>query len=136
MLEAAEFVDWLLQENFVFMGLQIGDQRSGILREGLEHLWAPTVLDWSPTVSGTPVVVEKAMSNRPFIVLAWLTNCILAVPNRDGQGITPIHIIGLFTYRAVTQTSRHVPVLRRVLAGILRAEVLKRIFSIQRLQCL
>ena len=122
MLEAAEFVDWLLQENFVFMGLQIGDQRSGILREGLEHLWAPTILDWSPKVSGTPVVVRKGNIESPIHRVGLVDELYLAVPNRDGQGITPIHIIGLFTYRAVTQTSRHVPMLRRVLAAILKAE--------------
>ena len=122
MLEAAEFVDWLLQENFVFMGLQIGDQRSGILAEGLEHLWPPTVLEWSPTVTGTPVAVRKGKVESPIHRVGLIDELYLAVPNRDGQGITPIRVVGLFTYRAVTQTSRHVPVLRRVLASILKAE--------------
>ena len=122
MLESAEFVDWLLQENFVFMGFQIGEQRSGILREELEHLWAPTVLDWSPTVNGTPVVVRKGNVESPIHRVGLIDEIYLAVPNRDGQGFIPIHIIGLFTYRAVTQTSRHVPVLRSVLAEILKKE--------------
>ena len=122
MLEASEFVDWLLQENFVFMGLQIGEQRSGILREGLEHLWSPTILDWNPDVTGTPVVVRKGNVESPIHRVGLVDELYLAVPNRDGQGFTAIHIIGLFTYRAVTQTSRHVPVLRRVLADILRTE--------------
>ena len=108
--------------DFVFMGFQIGDQRSGILRQDLEHLWAPTVLDWNPTVNGIPVAVRKGKVESPIHRLGLVDEVYLAVPNRDGQGITPIHIIGLFTYRAVTQTSRHVPVLRRILAEILKAE--------------
>ena len=106
MLEASEFVDWLLQENFVFMGLQMGEQRSGILRTGLDELWPATILDWNPEVSGTPVVVRKGKIESPIHRVGLIDEIYLAVPTRDGQGVTPIRIVGLFTYRAVTQTSR------------------------------
>ena len=122
MLEASEFVDWLLQENFVFMGLQMGEQRSGILRTGLDGLWPATILDWNPEVNGTPVVVRKGKIESPIHRVGLIDEIYLAVPTRDGQGVTPIRIVGLFTYRAVTQTSRHVPVLRRVLANILKTD--------------
>ncbi len=122
MLEASEFVTWLLQENFVFMGLQMGEQRSGILREGLDVLWSPSILDWNPEVAGNPVVVQKGSVESPVHRSGLVDEIFLAVPARDGQTVTPIRIVGLFTYRAVTQTSRHVPVLRRVLAEILRTD--------------
>ena len=122
MLEASEFVDWLLQENFVFMGLQMGEQRSGILREGFDGLWPTSILNWSPEVTGIPVVVQKGKTESPIHRVGLIDEIYLAVPTRDGQGVTPIRIVGLFTYRAVTQTSRHVPVLRRVLTQILKKD--------------
>ena len=121
-LEAADFIDWLLQENFVFMGLHTEDSQLGILRPDCSNLWKPTLASWEPELIGVPVVVQKGRVESPVHRVGLVDEIFLGVPSRDGKGVFPVRIVGLFTHRAVTQTSRHVPVLRRVLANILKQD--------------
>ena len=118
-LEAADFVTWMLQENFVFMGLYTPDDQMGVLSADASELWTPSIVDWTPEGHDMAVVVRKGNVESPVHRMGLVDEIFLAVPTRDGKSIFPVRIVGLFTYRAVTQTSRHVPVLRRVLSNLL-----------------
>jgi glutamate dehydrogenase len=116
MRETSAFLKWLMSENFVFMGLEAADVALGIQTlEGSNHhhgtgIWPP------PHFPGTVFVRKSHLESR--VHRAGRIDEIL-VKVVDGADEHSLFIRGMFTYRAVTQPSRHVPILRGVLAGIL-----------------
>ncbi len=119
--ETAEFLRWLLADNFVFMGLVCGDQRLGFASESVSDVWNQSaLLRW--TESDRLVDVRKGVLESPVHRAGRVDEIRVAVPSANGAGVKPILIQGMFTYRAITQPSRHVPLLRRTLAGILRGQ--------------
>lgn len=122
LLETAEFVTWLLHENFVFMGLDTPEKRFGLLREPCKGSWKQDILEWTPKNEGSPVIVQKGNQESPIHRFGLVDEIYLEVPGRLASDKEVIRIQGLFTYRAVTQTSRHVPVLRQKLARLIRAD--------------
>ena len=122
LLETAEFVTWLLQENFVFMGLNTSENRFGLLREPYQTIWKQDILEWKPQYGENPVIVQKGNQESPIHRFGLVDEIYLEIPGRLASDKEVIRIQGLFTYRAVTQTSRHVPVLRQKLARLIRID--------------
>lgn len=116
-IEAAEFLRWLLSDNFVFMGVTS-------LKEGGEEGEA---LGFD-SVSGSSLWGAAALQARaPLLVVR--KSSVESPVHRAGRidqiqinlASGPVVVRGLFTHRALTQPCRHLPVLRRVLAQVLAA---------------
>ncbi len=111
--EVASFLRWLLADNFVFMGLVHGGTRLGMANSA--HTDVCDLDAWNP--SSTNVSIRKASTESMVHRSGRLDDICINL----GDG-TPLKIQGLFTHRAVTQPSRHVPLLRRTLAQILSVQ--------------
>src|SRR5690606_3697770 len=112
--ETAAFLKWLLRENFVFMGIE-NDEPLGIQKLRGTYYGTPEG-EWpSPHQPGT-VRVRKSHVESPVHRAGRIDELLVSLGDDDSKGL---FIRGMFTYRAVTQPSRNVPILRRVLAGIL-----------------
>jgi glutamate dehydrogenase len=111
--EIAGFLRWLLADNFVFMGLIHGKRRLGTAGESvcdlndLHDLEAWTCGKRQVAVRKGPTESKVHRAGRMDEICVRLT---------DGS---ELKLQGLFTYRAVTQPSRHVPLLRKTLAKML-----------------
>ena len=114
--EIASFLRWLLADNFVFMGLIHGNTRLGQTEKSVSKLVDVSDLDaW--TISDTTVSIRKASTDSLVHRAGRLDDICIRL--NDGS---ELKIQGLFTYRAVTQPSRHVPLLRLSLTQILAAQ--------------
>jgi glutamate dehydrogenase len=123
--ESADFLNWLLSDNFVFMGTRWSGDCLGVENAEHNHLWPA----WTGTNSvesswgdSLPIRISKGTIESPVHRSGRIDEILLKVPDETGEARSELLIRGLFTYRAVTQPSRHVPVLRRLLAEILRHE--------------
>ncbi|MEZ4239086.1 MAG: NAD-glutamate dehydrogenase [Myxococcota bacterium] len=114
--ETAAFLKWLLSEHFVFMGVDDGGTELGIQAiHGPYH--ATSEGTWpQPHYPGT-VKVRKSQSESPVHRAGRIDEILVEV--HDGNDEHRLFVRGMFTYRAVTQPSRNVPILRGVLAQIL-----------------
>ena len=119
--EGAEFLRWLLADNFVFMGMVDGDVRLGIERGGLEP-WRPESDPGPLEFNGVPVLVRKGETEAPIHRAGRVDEIRILVPDEGGTSTRVVLLLGMFTFRAVTQASRSVPILRGVLAKILRED--------------
>ena len=111
-IEAAEFLRWLLSENFVFIGLtRFGADVKSLGADRVEPslLWPAIDAD---LVDGI-VAVRKASTEAPIHRNGRIDVIRVSLP--AGQTV----IRGMFTHRALTQPCRHLPILRRVLASVL-----------------
>jgi NAD-specific glutamate dehydrogenase len=111
--ETGAFLKWLLRENFVFMGADVNGESLGIQRIQGPYHGTPTG-DWPPPHAPLTVQVRKSRSESP-VHRAGRIDEILVSLDADRR----LFLRGMFTYRAVTQPSRNVPILRGVLANIL-----------------
>jgi len=112
--ETAQFLKWLLAENFVFMGVDAGEPL-GIQRVESSYQGHTDGAWPTPHDPGT-VCVRKSSVESP-VHRAGRIDEILITPDNDR--FQTLFVRGMFTYRAVTQPCRNVPILRRVLGGIL-----------------
>ncbi|MCB9741085.1 MAG: NAD-glutamate dehydrogenase [Alphaproteobacteria bacterium] len=122
--ETGEFLNWLLADNFVFMGATAGEDRYGFERielRGEMVLSDPGSWDESPWPE-LPVHVRKGVVESPVHRSGRVDEILVQVPDESGRHSYDVRLRGMFTYRAVTQTSRSVPILRQVLASILQQE--------------
>lgn len=113
--ETAAFLKWLLRENFVFMGLS-ADEAFGVQRLSGRYCTQPDGA-WPERHESGFVQVRKSAMESPIHRSGRIDEILVRVD--DDEFLDELYICGLFTYRAVTQPSRHVPILRRVLATIL-----------------
>ena len=121
--ETAEFLRWLLADNFVFMGAISGDRRLGMCRVDVADVWQGASLETWPTNGTNPGVrVRKGSTESPVHRAGRVDEIRIEVPDLGTGPAQVILLQGLFTYRAVTQPSRHVPVLRRVLRSLLATQ--------------
>ncbi len=107
--ETAELLRWLDRENFVYMGA-CADRPLGLLRLAE----APSDGSWPAAHSGTFVRVRKSWEESRVHRAGRLDELLVELP--DGH---QLFLRGMFTHRAITATSRNVPVLRRVLVDML-----------------
>jgi glutamate dehydrogenase len=119
--EAAAFLRWLLTDNFVFMSVRREGLSLGLEKASLADVWQaepePDDLDWS-----FPIHVRKGSVESPVHRAGRVDEIRVRVPGPIDGHPTVVLMRGMFTFRAVTQPSRSVPVLRRVLESILHAE--------------
>jgi glutamate dehydrogenase len=110
--ETAEFLKWLLRENFVFMGIDLPDEPLGI--QTVPGRYHGTIEgEWADAHAPGTVRVRKSSTESPVHRSGRIDEIAITVDDHT------LFIRGMFTYRAVTTPSRHVPILRRVLANIL-----------------
>ena len=125
--EANEFLRWLLSDNFVFMGLADGHVRLGFERDSLRDVWQAAVHDASEMGhfggAGFPVVVRKGIIESPVHRAGRVDEIRVLVPHEDGAASHVMLLRGMFTFRAVTQPSRSVPMLRNMLADVLEDDI-------------
>ena len=113
--ETSAFLKWLLRENFVFMGIESGTEL------GIQSLKGPFYGnidgDWPTAHSPGTVQVRKSRTESPVHRSGRIDEILVSIP--EGESVRTLFIRGMFTYRAVTQPSRNVPILRTVLGTIL-----------------
>jgi glutamate dehydrogenase len=119
--ETAAFLQWLLHENFVFMGIEsaVGGTTDDTL--GIQtvpgNYYNDASGDWPAPHMASTVNVRKGVCESPVHRAGRIDEILIRMPGQwDDQ---TLFIRGMFTYRAVTQPSRNVPILRRILAAIL-----------------
>jgi glutamate dehydrogenase len=110
--EIAAFLRWLVADNFVFMAAEGDGSSLGFARLG----------EWSHEDDGGEpgVDVRKSALESPVHRAGRLDEIRVRVPDDDGETAAVFSLLGMFTRRGVTQPSRHVPLLRRSLAWILK----------------
>jgi glutamate dehydrogenase len=119
--ETAAFLNWLLSDNFVFMGLVSSKGRFGFERKALSGIMPDsTHKSWSKGAwSGLPIRVRKSEQESPVHRSGRIDEVMIRLTGKSGETEEEVFIRGMFTFRAVSQPSRHVPVLRKVLSSIL-----------------
>jgi len=139
--EAVQFLDWLKDENFIFLGMReyhfLGGRARGRLEAvpdtGLGLLRDPELLvlrRGRALVSMTPEIRDFLLQPVPLIITK--ANVRSRVHRRvhmdyvgvktfsdKGQLSGELRIVGLFTSEAYTRMARSIPVLRRKVANIL-----------------
>ncbi len=118
--ECADFLRWLLTDNFVFMSAQRPGLALGLEKGSLADVWTPETepdLDWA-----FPIHVRKGAVESPVHRAGRVDEIRVRVPDGVDGAPTVLLLRGMFTFRAVTQPSRSVPVLRRVLEQVLGQE--------------
>lgn len=118
--ETCDFLKWLTRENFVFMGAEVLGDPLGIQKVDGPYAGGPDG-NWPGVHMPGMVCVRKSSSESPMHRAGRLDEVLIKLD--DGQGrCDTLFIRGLFTYRAVTQPSRNVPILRQVLRDVLSAQ--------------
>ena len=122
--EAAEFLRWLLTDNFVFMGALDGDMLSGFEAQDMAGTWNTSSLpqDSECEWGDLPIQVVKGLRESPVHRAGRVDEIRVRVPDESGDASHIMVLRGMFTFRAVTQPSRSVPILRRMLAKMLANE--------------
>jgi glutamate dehydrogenase len=115
--ESVEFLRWLLSDNFVFMGATTEGRKLGMARSGS---WSVSELEGGTWSSGL-VSVRKGAQESPVHRPGRVDELKITLPSISGEPRV-ILLQGLFTYRALTQQKRHIPLLRRMVASILRGQ--------------
>ena len=137
--EAVEFLQWLLDDNFLFLGLRLDtyDEASGVLAEepgsvlgvlrhrpsevmtaGGERLEVPAA---ARAMLKEPQALIVIKSNQQSRVHRRATMDVVGVKRYDAAGrLTGIfRIVGLFTSTAYTRSTRNIPYLRRKTAAVI-----------------
>ncbi len=140
--EALEFLQWLLDNNFTFMGVRIFDfsgtvgksSFKPVPRDGLGMLRNPDMLvlrRGRHMVSYTPELIEFMGQTAPIIITkanmratvhrrAYLDYIGVKRYDDDGRLIGELRIVGLFTSTAYTRSPRFIPMLRRKLKQVMK----------------
>jgi len=120
--EAAGFIEWLLADNFVFMGLISSQGKFGFEASSFEEYWgAEPKSVWPDAAWGDfPIRVRKSHKASPVHRNGQIDEIRIMVPGPNGD--SEFLIRGMFTYRAITQPTRHVPILRSLLSTILEED--------------
>ncbi len=138
--EAIAFLEWLVDENFTFLGLREYDYVGGKLRgrlsrsskPGLGILSDPDVRvlrRGTELVTMTPEIRRFLMRPAPLIIAkanvkskihrrTYLDYVGVKLYGRDGRLAGELRLVGLFTSTAYTRSTRAIPILRRKVDSI------------------
>jgi glutamate dehydrogenase len=116
--ETSAFLQWLLADNFVFLGLAANGAPLGIQGLAGSPLLGDPAGDWAAPHLGGAVKLRKSKLESPVHRSGRIDEILV-----DVAGVGTLFLRGLFTYRAITQPSRHVPILRQMLGVILSENV-------------
>ena len=136
--EAIQFLEWLLADNFTFLGLREyvvkGDGLEPLQQSALGVLRSPDMrvfrrgkelLEYTPEIMAflkepKPLIVGKANVRSLVHRRTYLDYVGVKRFDASGQLISEIRIVGLFTSTAYTRPARSIPYLRRKLAAVER----------------
>ncbi|TCT03953.1 NAD-glutamate dehydrogenase [Aquabacter spiritensis] len=123
--EAADFISWLVGNNFIFLGVRryrrAGDglleaeTGLGVLRDPAVREFAESTLaaDGAPAVPGDkPLLIAKSSLWSRVHRRAYMDFVGLTLHDADGAPAGELRIIGLFTSTAYTHSVREIPYLR------------------------
>ena len=83
--ESFDFLNWLLQDNFVFMGLKFDNNQYGFLRDEHQSLWDSTLINsWNPPNGLFPVAARKGGLESPVHRRGQIDEIQLQVPSDRG----------------------------------------------------
>jgi glutamate dehydrogenase len=138
--EAVAFLEWLIDNNFTFLGTRNYQFTAGeeelqpVFESGLGILRArdtPLVQRWNQPLVITPEM--RALLKAPTLLIVTKGAVRSRVHrrvhmdyvgvkrfDRDGKLIGELRLIGLFTSTAYTRSTRSIPYLRRKVAAVLR----------------
>ena len=140
--ETVAFLEWLLQDNFIFLGYREyrirDDAISVVPGSGLGILADESALDVRQAGAGStslpPGVRERALDGRPADRLqdqpalaactgacGWTTSACARI-SPDGEIVGEARMLGLFTTKAYAEPASQTPLLHRKLRQILRRE--------------
>ena len=135
--EAIQFLDWLVANNFTFLGIRnyrftAGEERiEPVLESGLGVLGPRAVPEprWDQPLVVTPQI--RALLDEPTLLIVTKSAVRSRVHRRvymdyvgvkrfdaDGKLIGEFRIVGLFTSTAYTRSTRSIPYLRRKVAAV------------------
>jgi glutamate dehydrogenase len=138
--EATQFLDWLVANNFTFLGVREyaltadGQDNQPIFESGLGILRNPDVRvlrRGSELVSVTPEIMEFLKEPKQLIITKANVRSRVHLRvhmdyigvkrfDNDGQLIGEFRIVGLFTSTAYTRSTRSIPYLRRKVDSLMR----------------
>ncbi len=122
--EAAEFIEWLAGNNFIFLGVRryglsgdgalVPELGLGILRdpavkevgEGRDTASLPQIGE------GAPLLITKSALWSRVHRRAYADFIGMKLHAADGRETGELHIVGLFTSNVYTHSARHIPYLR------------------------
>src|SRR5690606_5078419 len=103
-----------------FMGMEDGESL------GIQRIPGPCRGDlegpWPPPHDPMTVQVRKGRCESPIHRAGRIDEILVTLPGHGDRAEESLFLRGMFTYRAVTQPSRNVPILRRVLGDILEEQ--------------
>ncbi|MCB9698064.1 MAG: NAD-glutamate dehydrogenase [Alphaproteobacteria bacterium] len=115
--ETAAFLSWLVADNFVLLGMDADGTPLGIQAMVDSPFIGSNAGEWpEPNFPGT-VSVRKSALESPIHRSGRIDEILVRL-----EGVGELFVRGMFTYRAITLPSRHVPILRRMLADILAGQ--------------
>lgn len=122
--EAAEFIEWLAGNNFIFLGVRrygLGADGALVPESGLGILRDPAVKELGeaqgratlPSVGGeAPLLITKSALWSRVHRRAYTDFIGMKLHAADGRETGELHIVGLFTSNVYTHSARHIPYLR------------------------
>ncbi len=126
--EVTDFGEWLLAENFVFMGaFRFDGDGNPIARVGLGHFDdSPLESDPAATLGGDAPLVSIAQTriDSPVHREGRMQEIRIRTFDEDGNSNGGVIFQGLFTYNGLTAAASNVPVLRMRLQRMVEAEEL------------
>lgn len=121
--ETAELLRWLLADNFILMAAILEDSTLGFAQAGHANDWdVSSLTQWPEGLCDQTVLVRKGGHPSPVHRAGRVDEIRVRIPTVGGAESRVLYLQGLFTYRAVTQPSRNVPLLRQTLVDILRGQ--------------
>ena len=99
--EAAEFLRWLLQDNFVFMSATLGGSALGFAHADVAPLWSGRNVEPPERMGDAPLLVRKGSFESPVHRPGRVDE--IFVRTHSGE---LLFVRGMFTYRGVTQPAR------------------------------
>ncbi|MEP9375674.1 NAD-glutamate dehydrogenase [Aquabacter sp. CN5-332] len=123
--EAADFVEWLAGNNFIFLGVRkyaLGADGQLQAEPGLGILRNPAIRELGDETLGTergsvlseaiPLLITKSSLWSRVHRRAYMDFVGMKLHGADGKQVGELRIIGLFTSNAYTHSVRHIPYLR------------------------
>ncbi len=122
--EAADFIDWLSANNFIFTGVRkyaltadgalAAESGLGILRDpGVKELRLGDEVGTSPLLTGSmPLLITKSSLWSRVHRRAYLDFVGMKLYGADGKQVGELRVVGLFTSNTYTHSLRQIPYLR------------------------
>ena len=136
--ESLQFLDWLVEHNFTFLGMRdyriekgalipVEDSGLGILTDATVKVLrsGPTFVESTPQhaafiASSEPLLVTKANVRARVHRRQHMDYVGIKIYDADGKAAGELRIVGLFTAQALATPHTDVPIIRRKIAEVMR----------------